>query len=433
MISQEIDSHNPLVQNSLGAVLPYLQRAEGVWLYDTTGKDYLDGCSGAVVANIGHSHSRILARIQEQAARVTYAHRGAFVTQQQIDLAQRLTQMTGFAGAWFVNSGSEAVEATLQLAIQYHRERGEPRSRFLSHRTSYHGNTLGALSYSDHARRSVIEGTEVSHNWLSSPYNPTQSADQLLEAAEQVIENSRQPIAGILFEPVSGATLSARPLVDGYLAGLRELCDRYGILLIADEVMTGLGRTGKNLACEHWSVKPDLVALGKGLGAGYTPIAAALLNETILDVITLGSGRILGGHTYGGNPLSVAVADEVLQVTLEQDLVTASASKGGLLQQHLQRLQSAFPALMAEVHGIGLLQGITLHSVAGAEGPGSIVEQLRLACMEEGLIIYPATGGFNDSFLLAPPLTSTTEEIEELIRRLGRAMSTVRDNLLSQK
>jgi len=433
MISQEIESHSPLVQNSLGAVLPYLQRAEGVWLYDTTGKDYLDGCSGAVVANIGHSHPRVLARIQEQAARVTYAHRGAFVTQQQIDLAQRLTQMTGFTGAWFVNSGSEAVEATLQLAMQYHRERGEPRSHFLSHRTSYHGNTLGALSHSDHARRSVIQGIEVSHDWLPSPYDPNQTADQLLHAAQQVIESSREPIAGILFEPVSGASLSARPLVDGYLAGLRELCNHHGILLIADEVMTGLGRTGKNLACDHWSVKPDLVALGKGLGAGYTPIAAALLNETILDVLTLGSGRILGGHTYGGNPLSVAVADEVLQVTLEQDLVAASANKGKLLHQHLKRLQSAFPTLVEEVHGKGLLQGVTLHAVADGEGTGSTVEQLRLACLEEGLIIYPATGGFNDSFLVAPPLTSTHEEIEELIRRLERAMSTLRDNLLAQK
>jgi|SRR5699024_6283919 len=434
MISKKIESHSPLVQNSLGGTtLPYVERAEGVWLYDATGKDYIDGCSGAVVSNIGHSHPRVLATIQEQTARVTYAHRGAFVTQQQIDLAKRLTQMTGFAGAWFVNSGSEAVEAALQLAMQYHRELGEPRSYFLSHRTSYHGNTLGALSHSDHARRAAIEGNEISKGWLPSPYDPNQTVGQLLEAAQQVIENSREPIAGVLFEPISGATLSARPLLDGYLAGLRELCDRHNILLIADEVMTGLGRTGKNLACEHWAVSPDLVALGKGLGAGYTPIAAALLSEPILDTITLGSGRILGGHTYGGNPLSVAVADEVLKVTVEQSLVAASANMGRVLRQHLEEVQSAFPTLIADVHGLGLLQGVTLRPDVDSRGIGSMAEQLRLACLDEGLIIYPATGGFNDSFLVAPPLTSTLSEIKLLVRRLERAMSTLRDNLLTQE
>lgn len=425
MITKSTGYHSPLVQNAMGAILPRLERAEGVWLYDESGKDYIDGCSGAVVANIGHSHPRVLTAMQEQAANVTYAHRAAFCTQQQLDLASRLAELTGFAGAWFVNSGSEAVEATLQLALQYHKERGEARSYFVSHQTSYHGNTLGALSLSDHARRSVIQGTAMTTGQLKSPYLDDYSVEQLLEDAEHFIQNSSTPIAGILFEPVSGATLSARPLHDGYLQGLRTLCDRYGILLIADEVMTGLGRTGKTLASDHWSVKPDLVALGKGMGAGYTPIAAALLNEKVLNVLANGSGKILGGHTYGGNPLSVAVADEVLKITIEEDLIAASAFQGAYLRELLEDLKKSYPQLISAVHGLGLLQGVTLKQANHTAAIGTVAEQLRIACLAHGLIIYPATGGFNDSFIVAPPLNSSREEIDELVRRLDEGMSTL--------
>jgi adenosylmethionine-8-amino-7-oxononanoate aminotransferase len=418
-----------LIQNRFGARLPHIATADGVWLVDTTGRRYLDGSSGAVVASIGHGHPDVLAAIREQAGRATYVHRGFFTDRALEQLADRLTAWTGFAGAWFVTSGSEAVEAALQFALQYHRERGQAqRQEFLSLTRGYHGNTLGGLSLSGHARRAVVGALAWPFATLPVPYRPPgapplpepEFTAQLLAGARQEIERRADRLAGVVVEPVGGATLGATVPPDGYLAGLRALCDEHDVLLITDEVMCGLGRTGAPLAAQHWGVTADIAAVGKGLGAGYTPIAAALVGPRGLAAIAGGSGLIHGGHTYAGNPLSAATALAVLTV-LQSDPVRASGRRAAArLRPRLDEL-AARHEVIVDVRGKGLLLGLELQPSGPV--PGLRALALRDAAMAAGLLVYPATGGFLDAVLVAPPLTSTDDEIDELVTRLDRALS----------
>ena len=426
-----------LIQNRIGSKLPIVESAHGIWLEDSDGNEYIDGCSGAVVVNIGHSHPKVLHALNEQAGKVTFVHRGAFASQAMYDAAAKLCQATGYSGAWFVGSGSEAVEAALQFALQYHRENGdEGRSWFLSHARSYHGNTLGALSLSGHARRAVAGELAYNFHTLASPYEASTTGDGLQQGVRDLLTDVESQIgahpgkiAGIVVEPVSGATLGANVLPAGYLEGLRELCDRYGILLIADEVMTGMGRTGKMLAVEHWGVRPDLVALGKGLGAGYAPIAATVVNSRVLEAITHGSGRIAGGHTYGGNPLSVAVASAVLNVLREEDVISAGVEAGRFLADGLRKIAHRH-SIVAEARGLGMLQALEFHNPGLAVG--AVAEKIRHEAIAQGLVIYPTTGGFNDACIIAPPLTITRRETLELLERLDRAIQIVAANLNPQ-
>lgn len=419
-----------LIQNKIGSTLPLVERAHGVWLVDADGNEYIDGCSGAVVVNIGHSHPRVLKALNAQADKVTFVHRGAFASEAMHRAAEKLCQATGYAGAWFVGSGSEAVEAAVQFALQYHRERGDTkRSWFLSLAQSYHGNTLGALSLSGHGRRVAAGQLAYDFDTLPSPYEAQrvgpqgeQDVSALLDLAEAEINARPGQIAGIVVEPVGGATLGANLLPDGYLQGLRELCDRHGVLLIADEVMTGMGRTGKMLAVDHWEVRPDLIALGKGLGAGYTPIAAAVVSQEVLDAIARGSGRILGGHTYGGNPLSVAVASEVLDVLRDENVIEAGAERARSLAAGLSKI-AVRHSVVSETRGLGMLRALEFHNLGLAVG--AVAEMVRQEALSHGLVVYPATGGFNDACIVAPPLTITEQEVQELLERLDNAIQNV--------
>ena len=332
-----------------------------------------------------------------------------------------------------MNSGSEAVEAALQFALQYHRERGQPqRQEFLSLTRGYHGNTLGGLSLSGHARRAVVGALAWPFAELPVPYR---SARRAAAAGIRVhrascspgpgteIERRADRLAGVVVEPVGGATLGATVPPAGYLAGLRALCDEHGVLLITDEVMSGLGRTGAPLAAQHWGVTADIVAVGKGLGAGYTPIAAALVAAPVLAAIADGTGLIHGGHTYAGNPLSAATALAVLTVLRVRAGAGGRGAGGG---------PAAAPA--GRAGRCGTRRSSTC--VAGAccwasswrpTGPVARTAwraQLREHAMAAGLLVYPATGGFLDAVLVAPPLTSTDDEIDELVRRLDRALHT---------
>lgn len=420
-----------LIQNIIGTALPRVDHAEGVWVVDALGNRYLDGCSGAMAVNLGHSHPRIIDAMREQAGKVTFTHRGAFESAALVSLADRLTSATGYAGAWFVDSGSEAIESAMQFAIQYHRENGQDRSWFLSHARSYHGNTLGALSLSGHARRAGFGGLALDFPQLPSPFPtpgaPTaEDADALLGQAERIIADHAEVLAGVVFEPVGGATLGAAIPNTTYLRGLEQICARHGVLLIADEVMTGLGRTGRLLAIEHHGVSPDLVALGKGVAAGYSPIAATLVSARVLSALESGSGRSPGGHTYGGNPFSAAVASAVLDVILDEGIVGRAERTGAHLGERLDDLARAYPVII-EARGKGMLRALELSPVngPGPSIPGVRAARLAQTALEEKLIIYPATGGFNDACIIAPPLTSTTAEIDELIARLARALARI--------
>jgi adenosylmethionine-8-amino-7-oxononanoate aminotransferase len=418
-----------LIQNQFGARLPHIATAEGVWLVDTTGRRYLDGSSGAVVASIGHGHPDVLAAIREQAGRATYVHRGFFTDRALEQLADRLTAWTGYAGAWFVTSGSEAVEAALQFALQYHRERGQAQRReFLSLTRGYHGNTLGGLSLSGHARRAVVGALAWPFATLPVPYRPpdapplaeSEFTAQLLAGAAQEIKRRADRLAGVVLEPVGGATLGATVPPAGYLAGLRALCDEHDVLLITDEVMCGLGRTGAPLAAQHWGVSADIVAVGKGLGAGYTPIAATLVGQRVLAAIAGGTGLIHGGHTYAGNPLSAATALAVLTVVASEPVQAKGRRAAARLRPRLDEL-AARHEVIVDVRGQGLLLGLELQPDGPV--PGLRALALRDAAMAAGLLVYPATGGFLDAVLVAPPLTSSDDEIDELVRRLDRALS----------
>lgn len=432
---------SPVIQNVLDARLPTIDHADGVWLTDTAGNRYLDGSSGAVVVNIGHARPEVVDAITRQAARISFTHRGAFTSEAIEELSEKLCRMTGFAGAWFVNSGSEANEAAIQFALQYFRERGEShRTWFLSHEFGYHGNTLGSLSLSGHARRAAF--AELGHPFpvLPTPYafrdaegmSESEYSERLLAGARRHFEQHAERLAGIVVEPVGGATLGATVPPDGYLQGLRALCDEFGALLIVDEVMTGIGRTGRMLAVDHWGVRPDMVTLGKGLGAGYTPIAATLLADHVVRAMSEGSGRILGGHTYGGNPLSVATTLAVLDIVERDGIVERSAATGEHLAAGLRALRSRHP-LVADTRGLGMLQAVELDGDRPANGVhGKPVEAVVRSALRHGLVLYAATGGYNQALLVAPPLTATVDEVDFLLDALDRALAEA-DALLSTR
>jgi len=417
-----------LIRNVLNASLPTIDHARGVWLHDTQGKDYIDGSSGAVVTLVGHTHPRVIAAIADQAGRVTYTHRGAFTNEPAEALAEDLHRLTGYPGIWLVNSGSEAVEAAMQFALQYHKETADPRRRhFLSHRHGYHGNTLGGLSLSGHARRSAVDGLAAPWPTLPTPFpfrdaggaDDATFAARLLAEARTELERTAGTVAGVVVEVVGGATLAAVVPPDGYLQGLRELCDEFGVLLIFDEVMTGIARTGRTFAADHWEVCADIQVVGKGLGSGYAPIAAVLLSQRLVDAIAGGSGKVLGGHTYAANPLASAAARAVLGVVTDDNLTERAAVTGKLLGDLLTELGRRHD-VVADVRGLGMMWGVEL----AADGvTGGRAQELTAHAARAGLLVYPATGGFNDAVLVAPPLVIDHRELQELANRLDTALS----------
>ena len=427
-----------LIKSVFDEELPVVDHGRGVFVYDADGRRYLDGCSGAVTANLGHADPQVLRAMREQAERITFAHRGAFHSEQSEKLAERLGAMTGYPYVFLCNSGSEAVETALRLTLQYWRERGEPtRSRFVSHAVSYHGATLGGLSLSGHPqRRWVAESLLHGFNELTAPYayrfaqgrDDTAFTAWLVQRAADVLDAHGPTSAGVVVEPIGGAAGGAICPPDGYLPALDGLCRERGLPLIADEIMTGLGRTGAVLASHHWDVRPDLVVLGKGLGAGYAPVSAVLVTEPVVAAISAGTASVTNGHTYGGNPLGSAVALAVLDAIESRGLVANAAERGAQLRAGLEQL-AGHHEIIGEVRGRGLLQGLELVSDRVTRQPGdpigSLTRAVVLAARNQGLLIYPATGGVNDAVLVAPPLTVTEEEIRLLLELLDDTLSTL--------
>ncbi|MGM0982450.1 MAG: aspartate aminotransferase family protein [Pseudomonadota bacterium] len=423
-----------------GPALPEISHGNGVFLWDEHGKEYLDGCSGAISCNLGHGRQDIRNAMLAQLDRVAFTYRTQFENAPAVSLAHALVDMTEglLEKVFLVSSGSEAVESALKLARQYFVATGEPqRYRFVSLRPSYHGSTLGALGVTGyHPLEAPF--TDLTHASLKLPgpdFYRHQDADddthvdRLLTEARAAIEAAgSDSIIAFVLEPIGGASTGARLLGERYLKGIRSLCDEFGCLLILDEVLTGVGRTGTWFAWQHYGVVPDLLVTAKGLGAGYYPVGALLTRDDIVTEV-MASGGFQHGHTYAGNPLACATGLAVIEAIRRERLLENTRARGEQLETGLRALAERYP-WVGHVRGLGLLWGVELVADPTTRRPFP-AEQNRFAqitalAKEEGLLIYPRRtldGMAGDHFLVTPPLTITAEEVETLLERLDRALA----------
>ena len=422
---------------------PTAVRGEGCYLYDAQGKAYLDGSGGAAVSCLGHGDPDVIAAIKRQTDALAFAHTGFFTSEPAEALADMLIAHAPerLDRVYFVSGGSEAVEAAIKLARQYFLEIGQPdRRRLIARQQSYHGNTLGALAAGGNAwRRAPFEPllAEVSHiapcyEYMHRRDDETelaygQRAAQALE--DEILRLGPESVMAFIAEPVVGATLGAVPGVDGYFRRVREICDRYGILLILDEVMCGMGRTGHLFACEADGFAPDILCIAKGLGAGYQPIGAMLCTGSIYEAIKTGSGYFQHGHTYLGHPVAAAAGAAVVSKLTGNGLVERSAEQGKKLAKALNR-QFGQHAHVGDIRGRGLFQGVELVADRASKLPFDpqykLAARVKAAAFDEGLICYPMSGtrdgSLGDHVLLAPPFIIDDAQIEELVGKLGTAI-----------
>ena len=423
--------------------LPVAVAGDGIEIIDSTGKRYIDASGGAAVSCLGHSNQRVIGAIKRQAQQLPYAHTSFFTTQPAEELAERLVANApqALAHVYFVSGGSEAIESALKLARQYFVEKGEPRRRhFIARRQSYHGNTLGALAIGGNAWRRepflpmLIEAHHVSpcyaYREQRADESETEFAQRLADELEQkILELGADTVAAFVAETVVGATAGAVPPVREYFRKIRAVCDRHGVLLILDEIMSGMGRTGYLYACEEDGVAPDLLTIAKGLGAGYQPIGATLVSDRIYRTIVGGSGFFQHGHTYIGHATACAAALEVQRVIAEENLLSNVLARGEQLRGLLRERYAQHPHI-GDVRGRGLFVGVELVKERGNKTPFDASLKLHAAIRREafarGLMVYPmggtVDGKIGDHVLLAPPFICTARDIEEIVNRLADAI-----------
>ena len=439
-----------LIKPMLDENYPVIDYGKGVYLFDMDGNRYLDAASGAVTANIGHGVAEIIEAMQEQAKRVSFVYRSQFTSEAAENLAKKIAEWTPGELNWsfFVNSGSEATETAMKMAIQYWQELGiHTKTKILSRWVSYHGITMGALSMSGHpARRArfvpLLEEFPVINPpyCYRCPYNleAPSCGYMCAKELETVIKRiGSEQIAAFIAEPVIGAAGGAISPPKDYFKIIKTICEDNNILFIADEVMTGFGRTGSMLACEHWGVIPDIVALGKGMGAGYAPIAAAVASEKIMEPILAGSKSVMSGHTLSANPQSCAVSLAVLNYLEKNKIMDEVESKGVYLKNQLEKMKGIY-SFIGDVRGKGLLVGIELVEENRTKAPfprtANLTQKVIGIAKEKGLLVYPAGAGIDgvngDAIIISPPLTITKREIEELVALLKESFTTL-SNLLN--
>ena len=422
---------------------PVAVRGQGVRLFDAQGNSYIDASGGAAVSCLGHGHPDVLAAMHRQIDQLAYAHTSFFTTEVAEQLGHQLirTAPEGMSHVYFVSGGSEAVEAALKMARQYFVEIGQPQRRhFIARRQSYHGNTLGALAVGGNAwRREQFRPLliEVTHVAPCYPYRDQQAGETpeqygqrlVAELADAIDRLGPENVIAFVAETIGGATAGVLTPVPGYFKGVRELCDRHGILLILDEVMCGMGRTGTLHACEQEGVVPDLITIAKGLGGGYQPIGAVLALSRIVDALRQGSGLFQHGHTYLGHAVACAAALAVQQVIERDGLLERVRTLGGHLAGRLHEAFGAHPHV-GDIRGRGLFWGIEL--VAERESKQWFDPALRLharlkaEAMSRGLMVYPmggtVDGRVGDHVLLAPPFVAAEADIDEIVGLLGDAL-----------
>ena len=417
--------------------------AQGCYIYDKSGKSYLDGSGGAAVSCLGHGDPDIISAIKSQADQLSFAHTGFFTSEPAEELTELLIKHApgDLDRVYLVSGGSEATEAAIKLARQFHIENGEPeRKNLIARKQSYHGNTLGALAAGGNEwRRKQFSPLLINVSHISPCYEyilreETETAYEYgqrmaQELEDEILRLGPKSVMAFMAEPVVGATLGAVPAVDGYFQKIRKICDQYGVLLILDEVMCGMGRTGYLYACNADNIAPDILCIAKGLGAGYQPIGAMLCTSHIYECIENGSGLFQHGHTYLGHPVAAAAANAVIKKLINNDLVTRSAEKGKKLSNMLESKFSQHPNV-GDIRGRGLFQGIEFVEDREKKKPLDpglkFATKLKMNAFEAGLICYPMSGtrdGKNgDHVLLAPPFIIEDNQMDELVEKIDSAI-----------
>ncbi|AKT37799.1 aspartate aminotransferase family protein [Chondromyces crocatus] len=428
---------------NLGRTYPVVSHGQGVYLFDRQGKRYLDGSAGALVASVGHGNREVAARVHEQLVQVAYVNGTHFTSEVTEQLAARLCAMApaGLDRAAFLGSGSEVIEAAIKFARQLWVERGEPqRAKVIARMPSYHGNTLYALSMSGRPHYKRFFGPLLSEVvTTAAPYPYRSGLDdyeregaahyaRLLE--ETIVREGAETIAAFIAEPVIGSSAGAAVPPPGYFERVGEICRRHGILMIADEVMCGCGRTGRFFASELLGFSPDLLVLGKGLSGGYVPLSALLVKQAHLEEMRLGSGGFMHAQTYLQAPAMTAAGVAVLDYFERHDVVNHAARMGERLHRRLREVVLPLPHV-GSVQGVGLIAGVELVEDEATRRPfpraRKVVEGLLDRLFEEGLILWPNTGHADgtdgDLVMIGPPLTITEGEVDELVEKLAQGIT----------
>jgi adenosylmethionine-8-amino-7-oxononanoate aminotransferase len=445
-----------VLRRSFRKDFPSAVRGEGVYVWDAEGKKYLDLAGSAAVNFIGHGVPEISAAMAEQAAGLEFVHTSQFTTPVAEEYAEELLAFAGehFCGGavYFTCGGSESIETALKLARQYQVEIGQAsRHQILSRQQSYHGSTLGALSVSGNKRRRDMYLPMVREfQHVGVPYCYRCAFDctdgchncgqQYAAELDRAIEGTNGEAAAFIFEPVSGATLGAVVPPPGYLHTIAEICCKHGVLLIADEVMTGMGRTGRNFAIEHWNLAPDILVTAKGLSSGYAPLGAVIASKKVVDAIAAGSGAFLHGFTYNAHPISLAAGRAVLRHLQARDLVgAADSSRSGTpatdFKQALESLRNE--ESVGDVRGIGLLWALELVADKSNKRPfapdQNFAGRVAAAALKRGLLVYPMQGSVDgisgDHLLLAPPAVITPDQIAWSVNQLSASIHEAHSSL----
>ncbi|RWN60617.1 aspartate aminotransferase family protein [Mesorhizobium sp.] len=432
-----------ILYRQIHASLPVAAGGKGIELFDRDGRAYIDASGGAAVSCLGHGHPEVTAALHAQADKLAYAHTSFFTNEPAETLADKLVAGApqGVSHAYFVSGGSEAVEAALKMARQFFVETGRPERRnVIARRQSYHGNTLGALAAGGNEwRRAQFRPLLIDTHHIDPCYAYRYQKAGESEAAyglraaqaleDKILELGPDTVMAFVAEPVVGATAGAVPAVPGYFRHVREICDRYGVLLILDEVMCGMGRTGTLHACEQDGVAPDLMTIAKGLGGGYQPIGAVLLSRSIFDAFAEGSGFFQHGHTYMCHPMACAAALAVQEVIDRDDLLANVRAMGAHLSRRLGE-RFGNHAHIGDIRGRGLFMGVELVEDRSTKAPfepkRKLNAKIKREAMARGLLVYPAGGTIDgvrgDHVLLAPPFIIDAAAIDAVVERLGDAI-----------
>jgi len=426
---------------------PSAVRGEGAYLFDSTGKSYLDASGGAAVSCLGHGHPKVIAAIKAQLDTIAFAHTSFFTNDTAEELAQFLTDRApvGFGRAYFLSGGSEANETAMKLARQVHLERGQTeKSHYIARHQSYHGNTVGTLSLCGYpARRKPFEPIllpNISHIVPCYAYRHQRDDESLedygLRAAgeleTEILRVGPDKVAAFFAETVVGSTLGAVTAAPGYFKEIRRICDKYKVFMVLDEVMSGMGRTGHLFACMAEGVVPDMISVAKGLGGGYQPISALLVRNDLVDTIENGSGAFMHGHTYIGHATACSAALAVQKIIEEENLLDRVQNIGAKLRQALEQRLGDHPHV-GDIRGRGLFFGIELVQDRASKQPFpralQIAGRLKKTAQENGLICYPdcgtADGKDGDHVMLAPPFILPEEAIDELVDKLAKSIDQV--------